>query len=189
MTDTVDRSVGVYAPRGGRVAMFGVHRVEDPRLPADPRAEIQLRYAGLGPRVDALLERCPAPEEVYYDQVAQVVAPRWSAGRVALVGDAAGAVSLLAGQGASLAVAGGTLLARRLLELDVATASAAYEHELRPVVEEKQEAGRRAAGSFVPRDRLGLWTRRAALRGLRVPGLRQILLGRLVGKQAELFGA
>lgn len=189
MTDTIDRSVGVYAPRGGRVAVFGVHRSDRPGLPEDPRDEILRRYAGLGPRVDALLARCPGVDDVYYDQVAQVVAPRWGAGRVVLAGDAAGAVSLLAGQGASLAVAGGTLLARRLLEHDVPEALAAYERELRPVVEERQEAGRRAAASFVPHDRVGLWTRRAALRAMRVPGLRGALLGRVIGKQAGPFRA
>jgi hypothetical protein len=35
----------------------------------------------------------------------QVMAPRWFAGRVVLLGDACGCVSLLAGQGASLAMA------------------------------------------------------------------------------------
>ncbi len=189
MTDTIDRSVGVYAARGGKVAVFGVHRSDRPGLPEDPREEIARQYAGLGPGVDGLLARCPAAEDVYYDQVAQVLAPRWAAGRVVLVGDAAGAVSLLAGQGASLAVAGGTLLARRLLEHDVAEAVATYERELRPVVEERQEAGRRAAASFVPRHRLGLWARRAALRAMRVPGLRGALLGRVIGKQAGPFGA
>ncbi len=189
MTDTVDRSVGVYAARGGLVAMFGVHRVDGPGLPDDPREEVARRYAGLGPQIDEILAHRPAADELYYDQVAQVVVPRWGAGRVVLAGDAAGAVSLLAGQGASLAVAGGTLLADRLLRHDVPAAIVSYERELRPVVEERQAAGRRAAGSFVPRDRLGLWTRRAALRGLRVPGLRRALLARLVGKQAELFRA
>jgi 2-polyprenyl-6-methoxyphenol hydroxylase-like FAD-dependent oxidoreductase len=40
--------------------------------------------------------------------------PRWSAGRVTLVGDACYAVSLLAGQGASRSMAGAFVLANRL---------------------------------------------------------------------------
>jgi flavin-dependent dehydrogenase len=51
---------------------------------------------------------------VYYDQVAQIVLPRWSRHRVVLVGDAGYAVSLLAGQGASLAVGGAYVLAEQL---------------------------------------------------------------------------
>ncbi|MYW90940.1 FAD-dependent oxidoreductase [Amycolatopsis rubida] len=49
-------------------------------------------------------KRCGAPRsgEIYYDQVALIEMATWSKGRVTLVGDAAYAVSLLAGQGASL---------------------------------------------------------------------------------------
>ena len=39
------------------------------------------------------------------DQVAQIEVPRWSSGRVVLLGDSGQAVSLLGGQGASLGVA------------------------------------------------------------------------------------
>ena len=190
MTDTIDRSVGMYGPRGDRVAMFGVHRVDDPALPADPRADLLQRYAGLGADVETILARCPPVEDVYYDQVAQVVLPEWSRGRVVLVGDACGAVSLLAGQGASLAIAGGAELARHLLAHDargLRTALSDYELAMRPVVEEKQAAGRRAAGSFVPRTRFDRWVRRVSLRMLVVPGLDRLVARRLIGKTSEVF--
>jgi 2-polyprenyl-6-methoxyphenol hydroxylase-like FAD-dependent oxidoreductase len=44
--------------------------------------------------------------------------PRWRESRVVLIGDAAYAVSLLAGQGASLGIAGAFLLAERLRRAD-----------------------------------------------------------------------
>lgn len=190
MTDTLEKSVGMYGPRGDRVAMFGVHRVSAPEIPADPRADLLRRYAGLGPDVDAVLARCPDADEIYYDQVAQVVLPAWSRGRVVLVGDACGAVSLLAGQGASLAIAGGAELARALVaggEGRVADAIADYERMMRPVVEEKQAAGRRAANSFVPRSRFGLWVRRVSLRLLVVPGIDRLVARNLIGKTSEAF--
>jgi len=190
MTDTLEKSVGMYGPRGDRVAMFGVHRVSTPALPADPRADLLHRYAGLGPDVDAVLARCPDADEIYYDQVAQVVLPAWSRGRVVLVGDACGAVSLLAGQGASLAIAGGAELARALVaggERGVAGAIDDYERMMRPVVEEKQAAGRRAANSFVPRSRFGLWVRRLSLRLLVVPGVDRLVARNLIGKASEAF--
>jgi 2-polyprenyl-6-methoxyphenol hydroxylase-like FAD-dependent oxidoreductase len=190
MTDTLEKTVGMYGPRGDRVAMFGVHRVGDPALPADPRADLLRRYAGLGSDVDAVLAKCPGLDEIYYDQVAQVVLPAWSSGRVVLVGDACGAVSLLAGQGASLAIAGAAELARALItsgEHGVRNALTGYERTMRPVVEEKQAAGRRAADSFVPRSRFGLWVRRVSLRLLVVPGLDRLVARRLIGKPSDAF--
>lgn len=190
LTDTLERSVGIYGPSRDRVAMFGVHRVEDPALPADPRADLLRRYAGLGADVDAILAHCPPADEIYYDQVAQVVLPEWSRGRVVLVGDACGAVSLLAGQGASLAIAGGAELARHLIAYTgngLSEAVMGYERTMRTVVEEKQAAGRRAAGSFVPRTRFALGVRRCSLRLMVVPGLDRLIARSLIGKASEVF--
>lgn len=64
----------------------------------------------LGWLVPRALRRCPPAEAVYYDAVAQIVMPRWSRGRILLAGGACYAVSLLAGQGASLGVAGAYVL-------------------------------------------------------------------------------
>ena len=186
LTDTLHRMMGLYALRGGRVAAFGTHRVDDPALPADTRAAAREAYAGIGPLTDRALDRCPEPAELYYDQVAQVELPNWSSGRVVLVGDACQAVSLLAGQGASLAVAGGRLLASELLSASTpADAFANYESRWRPVVEDKQAAGRRAAASFVPTTRLAIVLRRIALRVLNWPLVGKLVTSRIIGgKQA-----
>jgi 2-polyprenyl-6-methoxyphenol hydroxylase-like FAD-dependent oxidoreductase len=118
-------------------------------------------YGDLGWVVPGLLERCPRAADAYADAVAQVVLPRWSRGRVVLVGDACQCVSLLAGQGASLAMAGAFVLAEELAAApgDVAGALARYERRVRPSAEEKQAAGRRFARWFVPDDRLHLAVR------------------------------
>jgi 2-polyprenyl-6-methoxyphenol hydroxylase-like FAD-dependent oxidoreductase len=164
LTDTLHRMAGHYALRNGRVAFFGAHRVREPGLPTDSRAAVLAAYAGLDAATDRALAHCPPPEDLYYDEVAQVELPRWSAGRVGLVGDACQAVSLLAGQGASLAVAGGRLLAHELTAGPTPDAAfRAYERRWRPVVEKRQRAGRRAAASFLPRTRTALLTRRVAL--------------------------
>ncbi|MGV9533976.1 hypothetical protein ACWDR9_10040 [Streptosporangium sandarakinum] len=56
--------------------------------------------------------------------MAQIEMPRWSRGRVTLLGDAYGAVSLPAGQGASLAVVGAYLFDERLATTDPASPAA-----------------------------------------------------------------
>jgi 2-polyprenyl-6-methoxyphenol hydroxylase-like FAD-dependent oxidoreductase len=111
LTDTVDREMGFYALRDGRVAVFAVHRTPDPALPHDIQAAVRESYGGLGWVVPEALDHCPPSDQIYYDQVAQIEMPSWSKGRVVLVGDACYAVSLIAGQGASVGMAGAYLLA------------------------------------------------------------------------------
>jgi 2-polyprenyl-6-methoxyphenol hydroxylase-like FAD-dependent oxidoreductase len=106
------------------------------------------------------------PAGVYFDEVTQIEMPSWKAGRVVLVGDACQCVSPLAGQGASLAVAGAYALAEELraAPADVIGAFARYERRLRPGVERAQKAGRRFARWFVPDNRVHLAVRNAAMR-------------------------
>ena len=51
---------------------------------------------------------------LYFDRVSQIRMPKWSQGRIALVGDAAYCVSLVAGQGSALAMTGAYVLAGEL---------------------------------------------------------------------------
>ncbi|MFG3351718.1 FAD-dependent oxidoreductase [Streptomyces sp. NPDC048001] len=187
MTDTVDRQMGLYGLRDGRVAAFGVHRAESGALPPDVREAVRRAYGGLGWVVPRALGACPPSGEVYYDQVAQIVMDRWSSGRTALVGDAAHAVSLLAGQGASLGIAGAYVLAEELgRSASVDAGLAAYEARWRPVVEDRQEAGRAAAEWFLPASASRLRLRRAAMRLSGFPGVGRLVARSLSGKPAVL---
>ncbi|MDQ3886989.1 MAG: FAD-dependent monooxygenase [Actinomycetota bacterium] len=188
LTDTVDRQMGFYALRNGRVAAFAVHRMPDPTLPDDVRAAVREAYRGLGWLVPEALDRCPPPAEIYYDQVAQIEMPSWSTGRVVLVGDACYAVSLLAGQGASLGIAGAYLLADQLARApSIGQALLTYETLWRPVVEDKQQAGRAAARWFLPTSVLQLRIRRAALRMMRLPVINRYVAAILAGKSTALI--
>jgi 2-polyprenyl-6-methoxyphenol hydroxylase-like FAD-dependent oxidoreductase len=183
LTDTIHRQMGFYVLRDGRVAVFAVHRAPDPQLPDDARAAIQASYADMGWLVPETLERCPPAEKIYYDQVAQIEMPRWSKNRVVLVGDACAAVSLLAGQGASLGLAAGYVLGEQLRTTSsVERALDFYERLWRPVVEEKQEAGRQAANRFLPASSWQLWMRRTALRLAWLPAVNRRIVAALVGE-------
>ncbi len=152
---TPGRQVAVYPIREGRVAAFFIHRADDERHDFSRAAacvELGAVYGRLGWIVPALLERCAQAASVYFDEVTQVVAPAWHRGRVVLVGDACQCVSLLAGQGASMAMAGAYVLAEELNDADdVALALARYESRVRPSIEVKQASGRSMARWFVPR--------------------------------------
>lgn len=180
-TDTRNESMFFYRLRDGRTAVLAIHRTGDPARPPDPRALLRSRYRTLGWICPQALAECP--EDFYYDQVAQIRMPRWHTGRVVLLGDAAAAVSLLAGQGASLAMAGAYLLADHLRrEPDIGRALSGFEAGWRSEVEGHQRAGADAASWFVPATRRASVMRRTAIRLMRVPGMGRLIGSSLIGK-------
>lgn len=130
------REVGLYPIRDGKIASFFVHRTPDQALPSSSCEELERTYGDLGWIVPDALRHCGDDSEVYYGQVAQIEMPDWSRGRVTLVGDACQAVSLLAGQGASMAMGGAYLLARELrADGPVEECLAGFEARLKPMIE------------------------------------------------------
>ena len=98
--------------------------------------------------------------------------PRWSSGRVALVGDAAHAPSFLSGQGSSLALVGAYVLAGELAaHADPVDAFASYERIARPFMEANQALASREGGSLLmPRTPEELDARNAALAAMQASG-------------------
>lgn len=86
------------------------------------------------------IDEATGVDTFYFDKLSQIRMPRWTSGRVALVGDAGYCASPAAGMGGSLAVIGATALhdAFRAADGDVERAFAEYERALRPIVEEIQ---------------------------------------------------
>jgi 2-polyprenyl-6-methoxyphenol hydroxylase-like FAD-dependent oxidoreductase len=105
---------------------------------------------------------------------------RWTRGRVALVGDAAACVSLMAGEGTGLAILESYVLAGELRNAgtDVAAALARYEERLMPLLRAKQRFASRFAASFAPRTRAGIMFRNLTTRLLRIPPLADWAIGR-----------
>jgi 2-polyprenyl-6-methoxyphenol hydroxylase-like FAD-dependent oxidoreductase len=122
---------------------------------------IRDRFAGQGWHVPALVERAVADDRFYFDSVSQIRMPRWSKGRVTLVGDAGYCATLLSGAGASLAFEGAHLLAAELEAAggDHTVAFRRYEEKFRPTVKQRQASVRASAAILIPRSRAGIWTR------------------------------
>jgi 2-polyprenyl-6-methoxyphenol hydroxylase-like FAD-dependent oxidoreductase len=187
LTDTPQRQMGIYGLGAGRVATFTVHRTPDPTLPADARAAVQEEYRSLGWLVPRALAACPPSSEVFYDQVAQIEMPRWSKGRVTLLGDACAAVSLLAGQGASLGLGGAYVLAEALAGAPtIEEGLDRYERAWRPVSADRQEVGRRAARWFLPATRRQVLLRRAALKLGALPGMDRVIVKAIAGNRTPV---
>jgi 2-polyprenyl-6-methoxyphenol hydroxylase-like FAD-dependent oxidoreductase len=92
-------------------------------------------------------------------------------GRVALSGDAASCVSLLAGQGSALAMVAAYVLAGELHRSkgDYVQAFARYQHLFAPFVQRKQKAALRFAGFFAPKSSASLFVRNLVMNLLRIP--------------------
>ncbi|MHA6618334.1 FAD-dependent monooxygenase [Pseudonocardia sp. DLS-67] len=187
LTDTAARQMGIYGLGGGRVATFAVHRTPDPTLPVDARSAVQEEYRSLGWLVPRALAACPPSAKVFYDQVAQIEMPRWSSGRVTLLGDACAAVSLLAGQGASLGLGGAYVLAEALAEAPTIEAGLdRYERTWRPISADRQEVGRRAARWFLPASQRLVLLRRAMLKLGGLPGMDRMIVKAVAGNRTPV---
>lgn len=119
-------------------------------------------------RVPELLEGALADPNLYVDALSQVRMPSWSAGRVALVGDAAFCASPASGAGAELAVVGAYRLAEALAgEADHRAAFRRYEDGLRELVTRKHRIGPNVR-MMVPKSRAGMRTRNVLISSMRV---------------------
>ncbi|MEV3965767.1 FAD-dependent monooxygenase, partial [Nocardia sp. NPDC050193] len=125
-----------------------------------------------------------APDHLF-DSVHQVRMPRWSKGRVVLVGDAAWCMNLYSGMGATSSLRGGAALGAALLEDpdDLAAALDAWETGLRPFITKHQRTARLKQQMFVPSSR-----RAEALRSVLLGLIRRIRGRRPVPDSARVRG-
>jgi 2-polyprenyl-6-methoxyphenol hydroxylase-like FAD-dependent oxidoreductase len=125
-------------------------------------------FAGVAWEVPRLLAAMWEAPDFYFDSVSQVHLDHWSAGRVALVGDAAYGPSPMAGVGASLALVGAYVLAGELAAAagDHATAFAGYEARLRDYVTRGQRLAKGNAIGLIPRSRWQMRMRNQFIRML-----------------------
>lgn len=155
------RQVTAYPTADGAAAAWFLAATGDD-LPADRPGALRRTFGGMSAQVDRLLRHCPGGGELYYDLVAQTEVDRWTTGRTVLIGDACHAPSLMAGQGASMAMAGAWALAEHLRRSDdVPSGLRAYVTAMRPFAEERQVRGRRAARWLLPSSWAGITARQA----------------------------
>jgi 2-polyprenyl-6-methoxyphenol hydroxylase-like FAD-dependent oxidoreductase len=144
------------------------------------KALVREHFASCGWEVPSILSELDRTRELYLDRVSQIRMPQWSRGRVCLVGDAAFCVSLAAGQGSALAMAGAYVLAGELAKAGrhYGQGFHGYEKRLRKYVESKQRSAAYFAAAFAPRTHLGLWVRNQVVKTAAIPRLSRITLGK-----------
>jgi 2-polyprenyl-6-methoxyphenol hydroxylase-like FAD-dependent oxidoreductase len=172
------RMVARFAMRGEKTLFLFVFTTAhmtapDPLDLSEVKTNLCQVFGDAGWECPEILRRLDAASEVYFDRVSQIVMDHWSKGRVALIGDAAAAVSLLAGEGTGLAMVQAYVLAGELSRAgaDHREAFRRYERQLRPIVEARQRSARGFASMFAPKTSLGVWTRNQASKLLNIPQL------------------
>ncbi|MFE7841037.1 FAD-dependent monooxygenase [Streptomyces sp. NPDC057474] len=136
------------------------------RAPEAQRNLFATTFADAGWEVPGMIAAMRDADDLFIDVVSQIRMPRWSSGRVALVGDAAYAPSFLTGQGSSLALVGAYMLAGSLAGRDAAAGFAAYEHETRAFVTVNQDQIGKGGATLFPTTVQALKQRNDMLRNL-----------------------
>ncbi|MGE0627834.1 MAG: FAD-binding domain [Hyphomicrobiaceae bacterium] len=147
---------------------------------AAQKAFLREQFATAGWEAWHILDELARTDDLYFDRVSQIRMDRWSDRRVALVGDAAFCVSLLAGQGSALAMTAAYVLAGELAKAgrDHAKAFRSYEQILRGYIETKQKGAEQFGGAFAPKTGWGLFVRDLVIRATAIPGVAKLTFGR-----------
>ena len=147
------------------------------KLPiTEQKALLKEKFGALKWETPRILAALDDATDLYFDQISQVKMPRWSKGRIALVGDAAYCASPISGMGTSLGMCGAYVLAGELgRHDDHAQAFAAYEAIMRPYVDQAQSVPTFAPRLASPHSRAGIALGHAVLRMSNVPIIKTIL--------------
>ena len=152
------------------------------------RELLREEFSDVGWEAQKILATMEGVDDFYFDRMSQIRMSCWHKGRVALVGDAAAAVSLLAGEGTGLALVETYILAAEIARAgsDYRRAFQAYEERLRPFLKHKQETSARSGSTFIPSTQFGVWVRNQATKLIGIPGVASFFLGRHLRDDLDL---
>ena len=191
----IGRQVARFTMHDNRTMFLFIFEDEDPSLPATlPKQKLLLReqFGRMGWETPQILDALDQASDLYIDRVSQIhmgPAPdSWSRGRVTLLGDAAFAVSLLAGQGTALSMIAAYILAGELRRAggDHTRAFLEYQRRFGAFVLAKQKAAPRLAGFFAPRSQLGLFIRNKTMSLMNLSWIAKLAISRDITDRIEL---
>lgn len=181
------RMVGRVTLRDDRTLFLFVFTADAAELASAPdpsrqKALLRARFGDSAWECPRILDALDRTNDLYFDRISQIRMSKWSEGRIALVGDAAYCVSLLAGQGSALAMTGAYVLAGELAKSSGRHVEgfANYEKVLRAFIDTKQRGAERFAGAFAPKTRWGLILRNQIINAAAIPGFARIAFGRSI---------
>jgi 2-polyprenyl-6-methoxyphenol hydroxylase-like FAD-dependent oxidoreductase len=187
------RQISRFSMRDDRTLILMAFRKElldgaEPRSDAGRKAALKRIFSDSGWESAAILDAMEGVPGIYFDRVSQIHMPDWSKGRVGLIGDAAAAVSLLAGEGTGLAITEAYMLAGELHRAggDHAAAFARHQSVLKPFLAGKQKSAETFASSFAPQTRFGIVMRNLVTRLMDIPLVADWFIGRSLRDDLDL---
>jgi 2-polyprenyl-6-methoxyphenol hydroxylase-like FAD-dependent oxidoreductase len=179
------RMVSRFAMRDDRTMFLLIgtsdrFRSADPHGPDEIKESLGAVFGGMGWECRHILDTMQGCDDIYFDRVSQIAMDTWFKDRVMLIGDAAAAVSLLAGEGTGLAMVEAYVLADELHRAKGEYRKAFHEYQrlLQPLIAGKQRSARRFAATFAPRTWPGVWARNKLSRLLSLPYVGDLLIER-----------
>lgn len=148
-----ERYMATFNTREDDIAAVFVWEHTDRKLPdyKDRKTHLLNSYEGTSAAIAKVLPHCPENEPFYMDVLSQIDMPVWHKGRSVVIGDAGHCLTLFSGRGAAAAFAGACRLCDALIEAEVPQeAFAAYEAEMRPIIDDIMPATRGAVKWYVP---------------------------------------
>ncbi len=187
--EETDRVGAFYPLDERRMDATYVFRHDELHVPHERRFDfVRDAFKGAGWILERVLDEHSGAGPLFFDSMTQIVMPRWYQGRVALLGDACGCLTLLAGQGSHMAMAGAYVLARELERHGSHDeAFAAYQALLKPAVDKRQRDAASFARVFVPSADSHPWLRRLVIR-LMFNSIAMPLVFRFFGAKSVLAG-
>lgn len=151
--------------------MDGIYVFRQPELDAPVNlTSLRQHYDDAGWITSDVLRGVSADARVSIGTSVQIIMSEWHRGRIALIGDACGALGLQAGPGVQMAMAGAYVLARELAQhADHRDAFAAYQAAIKPSVDRKQKKAQLFADLYVPKPQSRSWLRRLATKAMFSP--------------------
>ncbi|WP_433223504.1 FAD-dependent monooxygenase [Dactylosporangium sp. CS-047395] len=186
------RSVTVSSPHGGNqivsLSFYEPGLEYDYRDPDQQRRIIAARFADAGWRTPELLAAMEHADDFWFDSTTQIHLPRWSQGRVALLGDA-GFAGGPGGNGTGLAIVGAHVLAGELDRArgDHRVAFARYEDLMRPYVATCQKQADAGPDFLVPLTWRKIAQRNRFFKMIRYMPIAPRLISRLASRTAAAF--
>ena len=179
------KQISRFSMRADKTLFLFIFRDEylvapEPSSDRERKAALTSAFADVGSECPRILEVIHDTRDVYFDRVSQIHMDRWTTGRVALIGDAAACVSLLAGEGTGLAMTEAYVLAGELRASgdDHIAAFARYQERMMPFLKHKQRSAAKLASAFVPKSAAGITIRNLVTRLMRIPFVADGLIGR-----------
>lgn len=146
-----NKQVTLTSTKDNKIFSFYVYRTDE-SMTKNQLSTLKKAFQSMQWIIPDLLKTLDTADTALFDRLIQIKMPLWHKKRVVLVGDACQCMSLFAGQGASMAMAGAYILANSIKNQTETpeTAFAHYQQIIKPNSDLKQELAEIFLKRFVP---------------------------------------